>query len=163
MSTRKPIISGVPPGFILKPVLLNIFLITSSWHKQYQAEHWSFYTSRTGCHPEGMTLTGLKISNMKQDKVKGLATRFGKAHYQYRLWDKLVEGKSTCMNCWTKCWTWASSMHLHTRKPTISWVHARSLETILPLLSAVVRSYLQYCVQLCGVQHQKDMAISTAP
>jgi len=53
-------------------------------------------------------------------------------------------------------------VHLQHRKPTVSCMGSmasRLREVILPLYSIVVRSHLEYSIQLWSPQHRKDMDV----
>ena len=53
----------------------------------------------------------------------------------------------------------ASSVCLQPRRSVVSWETSREREVIVPLYSVLMRSFLKYCVQSWGPQHEKNVEL----
>lgn len=104
---------------------------------------------------------GMCVPEVQQGQVQGPEQGSSNLQNEYRLWDKVIESspvRRTCGDLWMKNWTWAGNVHLHLRKPTVSWMHQKkyghagwgswwSLPPSLCLVPGVLHPALESSVQ----------------
>jgi len=127
----------------------------------------------TGCHPEepgqAWVLDPGVFLRFNKANYKVLCWDCGSPHplLQYKLEDVRIEHSPAENNLgitwWITSWTRARNAPSQSRKPTVSWAAAKVLqpagqgEVILPLYSALVRSHLEYCIQMWNPQSRRDV------
>ncbi|PKU48758.1 rna-directed dna polymerase from mobile element jockey-like [Limosa lapponica baueri] len=170
------VMGGIPQGSVLGLVLFNIFV--GNMDRQGLSHLSKFAGDTKLCHVANM-LEGRDILQRDLDRLERWACvnlmKFNKAKckvlhmgqgtpkHEYRLSRKWIQSNlgekevvDEKLNMSRQCVPAAQKANciLGCIKKNMA---SRLREVILPLYSALVRPYLEYCVQLWGLQHKKDM------
>ncbi|KAK4826242.1 hypothetical protein QYF61_006594 [Mycteria americana] len=159
MSKWRPVTSGVPQGSVLGLGLFNIFIGGTD----------SGIECTLSKFADDTKLCGVARANLKKfnkAKCKVLHVGRGNPKHKYRLVREWIERRpeekdlgvlsDEKLNMTQQCVLAAQKANCilaHIKRSVTS----RLREVILPLYSTLLRSHLEYCIQLWGPQHKKDM------